>query len=98
TALGSWPTTTIGSRRPSACTRSTAKPFSGLWKITASMEPDRVSDMSLLQGLLGPRKQAYVAEAYISLLQDESQLHEAPFIDITHRRSPDLRTCLSRKR
>ena len=33
-------------RRPPAWTRSTANPFSGLWKVTRSMMPDSGSGMA----------------------------------------------------
>src|SRR5918911_3952886 len=34
-----WPTTVTSSRRPRTFTRSTAKPFSGLWYVTRSTKP-----------------------------------------------------------
>src|SRR4051794_15089999 len=39
-ARGVWPTTVTGPRCPSTCTRSTAKPVSGLWKVTRSIVPE----------------------------------------------------------
>ena len=37
--VAQWPTTVSSSRRPRTFTRSTAKPFSGLWYVTRSTRP-----------------------------------------------------------
>ena len=52
------PTTAVRPRRPRACTRSTAKPVSGLWKVTRSTTPDSCSAISPIVPPLGRKLDA----------------------------------------